>query len=89
MLVSMPAWEVDVFGARRASIAALRADFARGRSLRRLTLASVAADVALAYADVRGTQARLAVAGDNVANQESASLLTQQLLTAGRGTQIG
>ena len=81
-------WEVDVFGARRASIAAARADFARERSLRRLTLVSVAAEVVLAYTDVRGTQARLAVARDNVANQESASELTQQLLTAGRGTQL-
>ena len=81
-------WEIDVFGARRASIAAARADFARERSLRRLTLVSVAAEVVLAYADVRGTQARLAVARDNVANQESASQLTQQLLTAGRGTQL-
>jgi multidrug efflux system outer membrane protein len=81
-------WEVDVFGARRASITAARADFARQRSLRRLTLVSVAAEVVLAYADVRGAQARLAVARDNVANQESASQLTQQLLTAGRGTQL-
>ena len=81
-------WEVDVFGARRASIAAARADFARERSLRRLTLVSVAAEVVLAYTDVRGTQARLAVARDNVANQLSAAELTQQLLTAGRGTQL-
>ena len=81
-------WEVDVFGARRAAIAGARADFARERSLRRLTLVSVAAEVVLAYTDVRGTQARLAVARDNVANQESASELTQQLLTAGRGTQL-
>jgi multidrug efflux system outer membrane protein len=81
-------WEVDLFGARRAAIAAARADFARQRSLRRLTLVSVAAEVVLAYTDVRGTQARLAVARDNVANQEGASELTQQLLTAGRGTQL-
>jgi multidrug efflux system outer membrane protein len=81
-------WEVDVFGARRAAIAAARADFARERSLRRLTLVSVAAEVVLAYTEVRGTQMRLAVARDNVANQESASELTQQLLTAGRGTQL-
>jgi NodT family efflux transporter outer membrane factor (OMF) lipoprotein len=81
-------WEVDVFGARRASIAGARADFARERSLRRLTLVSVAAEVVLAYTDVRGSQARLAVARDNVANQVSASELTQQLLTAGRGTQL-
>src|SRR4029453_8272787 len=79
-------WEVDVFGARRAAIAGARADFARERSLRRLTLVSVAAEVVLAYTDVRGAQARLAVARDNVENQESASELTQQLLTAGRGT---
>jgi multidrug efflux system outer membrane protein len=81
-------WEVDVFGARRAAIAGARADFARERSLRRLTLVSVAAEVVLAYTDVRGAQARLAVARDNVQNQESASELTQQLLTAGRGTQL-
>lgn len=81
-------WEVDVFGARHASIEGARADFARERSLRRLTLVSVAAEVVLAYTDVRGTQARLAVARDNVANQESAAELTQQLLTAGRGTQL-
>lgn len=81
-------WEVDVFGARRASIAAARADFARERSLRRAVLVSVAAEIVLAYTDVRGAQARLAVARDNVANQESASELTQKLLTAGRGTQL-
>jgi NodT family efflux transporter outer membrane factor (OMF) lipoprotein len=81
-------WEVDVFGARRASIAAARYDFARERSFRRATLVSVAAEVVLAYTDLRGTQARLAVARDNVANQLSASELTQQLLTAGRGTQL-
>ena len=81
-------WEVDVFGARRAAITAAGEDFTRQRSLRRLTLVSVAAEVVLAYTDVRGAQARLAVARDNVANQESASQLTQQLLTAGRGTQV-
>jgi len=81
-------WEVDIFGARSAAIAAARADFARERSLRRLTLVSVAAEVVLAYADLRGTQTRLAVARDNVANQESAATLTQQLLDAGRGTQL-
>ena len=81
-------WEVDVFGARRAAIAGARADFARERSLRRLTLVSVAAEVVLAYADIRGTQTRLAVARDNVANQESAAVLTAQLLNAGRGTQL-
>src|SRR5262245_64227088 len=81
-------WEVDIFGARRASIAAARADFARERSLRRLALVSVAAEVVLAYADVRGTQTRLVVARDNVANQESAAALTEQLLNAGRGTQL-
>ena len=81
-------WEVDVFGARRAAITAAAEDFARERSLRRLTLVSVAAEVVLAYTDVRGAQARLTVARENVANQESASQLTQQLLTAGRGTQL-
>ena len=81
-------WEVDVFGARRAATAGARADFARERSLRRLTLVSVAAEVVLAYADVRGTQTRLAVARDNVTNQESAAALTEQLLNAGRGTQL-
>lgn len=81
-------WEVDVFGGRRASIEGARADFTRERSLRRLTLVSLAAEVVLAYTDLRGAQARLIVARDNVANQESASELTQQLLTAGRGTQL-
>jgi multidrug efflux system outer membrane protein len=81
-------WEVDIFGARRASITGARADFMREQSLRRVALVSVAAEVVLAYTDVRGTQARLAVARDNVANQESASQLTEQLLAAGRGTQL-
>ena len=81
-------WEVDIFGARRAAITGARADFARERSLRRLTLVSIAAEVVLAYADIRGTQLRLTVARDNVANQESAAALTEQLLNAGRGTQL-
>jgi outer membrane protein TolC len=49
---------------------------------------SVAAEVVLTYADLRGTQTRLAVARDNVANQESAAALTEQFLNAGRGTQL-
>jgi outer membrane protein, multidrug efflux system len=81
-------WEADVFGARRAAITAARADVARERSLRRVVLVSIAAEVVLAYMDVRGTQARLAVARGNVANQESAATLTAQLLDAGRGTQL-
>jgi multidrug efflux system outer membrane protein len=81
-------WEVDIFGARSAAIAGARLEFAREQSLRRLTLVSVAAEVVLAYADVRGTQTRLMVARDNVANQESAAMLTEQLLNAGRGTQL-
>ena len=81
-------WEVDVFGARRAKSAAARADLAREHSLRRVTFVSVAAEVVLSYTDVRGTQARLAVARENVSNQESAFQLTQQSLTAGRGTQL-
>ena len=51
-------WEVDIFGARSAAITAARADFARERSLRRLKLVSVAAEVVLAYTDIRGTQTR-------------------------------
>ena len=44
-------WEVDIFGARSAAIAGARADFARERSLRRLSLVSIAAEVVLASSE--------------------------------------
>jgi outer membrane protein TolC len=55
-------WELDLFGGTRRSVEAYRADLQASEEDLRDVLASVLAEVALSYVDVRTYQARLAVA---------------------------
>jgi multidrug efflux system outer membrane protein len=79
-------WELDLFGrvrreneSARANEEALEADLSDARN-------SVAAEVARAYFELRGSQMRLAVAKRNVQNQEETLAYTQATLDAGRST---
>ena len=76
-------WELDVFGANRSAVqagdAATRASAASLGDVQ----VSVAAEVALDYIALRGAQARLAIAIDNLASQQDTSQITQWRLQAG------
>jgi NodT family efflux transporter outer membrane factor (OMF) lipoprotein len=76
-------WELDVFGAVRSAVqagdAAARASAASLGDVQ----VSVAAEVALDYIALRGAQARLAIAIDNLASQQDTAQITQWRLQAG------
>ena len=79
-------WEVDVFR-RVANNVNARSALAESsqRDLEDVQIV-VAAEVARTYFDLRGTQRQLAVAQRNAANQQKIVKLTEDRLTAGRGT---
>jgi NodT family efflux transporter outer membrane factor (OMF) lipoprotein len=54
-------WEIDVFGKYRREIEAARADAQANLAARNAVLVSVIADVARAYVDMRGLQARASI----------------------------
>lgn len=76
-------WEMDVFGARRSARNAAAADARAAEADLADVQVSIAAEVAVTYMELRGLQARLAIARNNLANQ----IETQQI-TAWR-TQSG
>lgn len=81
-------WEPDVFGANRNALqAAESAARASAASLGDVQV-SIAAEVALAYITLRGTQARLAIANDNLAGQAEILQITQWRLQAGLVTSL-
>lgn len=76
-------WEFDVFGGRRAAEAAARADAESAAASLGDVQVSVEAEVALAYLQLRGSQARLAIARDNLAGQRETLQLTRWRAQAG------
>lgn len=72
-------WELDVFGGIRRGIEAADADIQSSVESRRDVLVTLTAEVALAYADLRGAQKQLAVARRNLQAQlETASIVRQR-----------
>lgn len=63
-------WEPDLFGGTRAAVDAAEADARAAQMSLGDVQVSLAAEVALAYIDVRSAQARLAIAQGNLASQE-------------------
>ena len=82
------AWEIDLFGRIRRSVEA--ADAAQQVSVEdhRAVMVSVLADVAQSYMELRGAQARLRVAQENLATINELLDLTRQRLAAGLTTHI-
>jgi outer membrane protein, multidrug efflux system len=79
-------WEIDIFGrvARRVSAQSAFAESSQyGLEDVQVT---IAAEVARIYFDLRGVQRQIAVAQRNAANQQKIVKLTEDRLTAGRGT---
>jgi multidrug efflux system outer membrane protein len=76
-------WEADLFGANRSALdASESAARASDASLADVQV-SIAAEVALSYITLRSTQARLAIAQDNLASQRDTLQITQWRLQAG------
>ena len=63
-------WEPDLFGGTRAGVEAAQADARAALMALANVQVSLAAEVALAYIDLRNQQARLAIARENLAAQD-------------------
>ena len=81
-------WEMDVFGANRSSNLASESDVQTAAANLRDVQVSVAAEVALAYIQLRGVQAQLGVAQANLASQQETLQITQWRAQAGLVTSL-
>jgi NodT family efflux transporter outer membrane factor (OMF) lipoprotein len=79
-------WELDVAGGLRHNAAAFRDEVQIAETDRIGTRVIVAADAADAYLQVRGYQARLAIAKNQIATDEHLLKLVQNRYQAGAGT---
>jgi len=81
-------WELDVFGGRHAAVQAAEADARVARENLAATQVSLTAEVALAYIELRGLQARLAIARSNLAAQAETLQLAQWRVQAGLASSV-
>jgi outer membrane protein, multidrug efflux system len=81
-------WELDVFGARNSAVANSEAELqVAGATLRDVQL-SMTAEVALAYIQLRGLQAQLAIARNNLGSQQETLQITEWRAQAGLVTSL-
>lgn len=83
---AVASWEFDLFGRVRHGVAAGRAERDAGAAELAAARIAVVAELAAAYFELRGLQARLQVARDNADNQRASLSLVRARLDAGRGT---
>lgn len=76
-------WELDIFGARRSALDASDASARASQASLADVQVSIAAEVALGYIALRGAQARLLIAQDNLASQLETLQITRWRLQAG------
>ena len=81
-------WEADIFGGNRASVNASESDAQAAAASLRDVQVSIAAEVALAYIQLRGSQAQLAIAQSNLSSQKETLQLTQWRAQAGLVTSL-
>jgi multidrug efflux system outer membrane protein len=81
-------WELDVFGAVRSGVNASEADTLASLASLRDVQVSIAAEVALAYIQLRGQQAQLAIARNSLASQSETLQLTDWRAQAGLVTSL-
>jgi multidrug efflux system outer membrane protein len=79
-------WELDLFGANRNALAASEATAQASAASLGDVQVSVTAELALAYIALRNSQARLAIASENLASQQESLQITQWRQQAGLGT---
>ena len=76
-------WELDLFGGNRAALAASRADVEANEQLRQDLAITVSAEVARAYAELRGIEDRIAITERNREAQRDLLSLTESRAEAG------
>lgn len=76
-------WELDVFGANRNALATTDATARASLASLGQVQVSIAAEVALSYLTLRGAQAQLQIANDNLASQQETLQITDWRLQAG------
>jgi multidrug efflux system outer membrane protein len=81
-------WEIDLFGHVRHEAGAASAALGAEQAGLADAQVTVAAEVARNYFELRGTQRQIAVARDNLSNQQLALHLTQVRYEAGRVTEL-
>ncbi len=81
-------WEIDLFGRVRHESAAAHALLGAEQANLADAQVTVAAEVARNYFELRGSQRQIAVARDNLRNQEEALRLTRVRYEAGRVTEL-
>jgi NodT family efflux transporter outer membrane factor (OMF) lipoprotein len=81
-------WELDVFGANRSAVANSEADLQAARANLRDVQLSMTAEVALAYIQLRGLQAQLGIAQNNLNSQQETLQITQWRAQAGLITSL-
>ena len=81
-------WEPDIFGGQRSALNAAEADTQALQATLADVQVSVAAEVALAYVQLRGQQAQLAIARNNLASQQETLQITNWRAQAGLTTSL-
>lgn len=81
-------WEPDVFGGNRSALDASAADVQASAASLGDVQVSLAAEVAVTYIQLRGVQARLAIARDNLASQLETLQITDWRVQAGLATSL-
>jgi multidrug efflux system outer membrane protein len=81
-------WEPDIFGGKRSALNASEADAQASAASLGDVQVSIAAEVAVAYMQLRGFQARDAIARSNLAAQEETLQLTQWRAQAGLASSL-
>lgn len=81
-------WEPDIFGGQRAGVSAAEAEARAAQASLADTQVSIAAEVAVAYLQLRGNQARLDIARRNLAAQQETLQITDWRVQAGLTTSL-
>ena len=81
-------WEPDIFGGKRSALNASEADAQAAQTTLADVQVSIAAEVALAYIQLRGQQAQLLIARNNLASQSETLQITDWRAQAGLITSL-
>ena len=87
-LAGSASWELDLFGRLRRSVETAEAQVQVSSEDQHAVLLSLLGDVAQNYLDLRGAQARRAIAQENLATLDDLLSLTQQRRAAGLTTEL-
>lgn len=81
-------WELDVFGGRHRALDAAEGDARAAETSLADVQVSIAAEVAVTYVEMRGLQARLAIARSNLASQLETEQITEWRVQAGLASSL-